>query len=229
MKITTIISLLILSVTITLHINCKKESVMITPSIINTNPQAYAGEDWVIFVPTDSIFLQGATSDRENNIRITRWKKIAGPPGYNIENPDLLGTKLNQLEIGVYQFELSVEDSGGLKGSDTCIVTVVGNPQYTNTIVIENLTWIFPWYSALNVAKFHDLVPKGSTFNIYVKRDNNPNWIEANLISQNGGGGYYEYFIETRPDGAGMYTYGSLYIFYYGQDVDDKPDVKIIF
>jgi hypothetical protein len=71
-------------------------------------------------------------------------------------------------------------------------------------------------------------MPSGSVFRIFIRRDTNPDWIEVypeNYVAN----ASYEYYIETRPDGAGIYTYGSLYIFYYGMDTNDTPDVKIVF
>jgi len=116
-----------------------------------------------------------------------------------------------------------------LYGKDTVKVIVGQLAGNTNEIIFENQIWIFPWYNAIELNNFYNLIPPGSMFKILIKRDADPDWVEVSPYSINGSGGSYEYFIETRPDGAGMYTYGSLYIFYYGMDTSDTPDVKIVY
>src|SRR4030095_12215929 len=194
---------------------------------LNTAPISNAGHDQYVFSPANFCTLNGAAQDLENNIQTILWSKISGPSSFLIERPDSLSTKVSNLEIGVYQFELTVADSMGMYGKDTIKVTVSQMPANTKEIIIENQIWISPWYNSIEVNNFYDLVPSGSSFRIFIRRDTNPDWIEAFPINR--AGGRYEYFIETRPDGAGMYTDGSLYIFYYGDDVSDTPDVKIEF
>ena len=98
-------------------------------------------------------------------------------------------------------------------------------------IVVKNITWIFPWYNALEVKNIHSYISEGTPIRVFVKRDNNSTWMEATPVANDGSGGDYEYFIEKRLDGggAGMYNYGSLYVFYYGFDTSDTPDVKVQF
>jgi len=129
----------------------------------------------------------------------------------------------------VYEFELTVTDSRGMSGKDTIKVTVNQITGNANEIILENRAWIFPWYSAIEVKDFYNLIPSGSVFRFYIRRDTNTDWIEANPVSNNGANGSYEYFIETRPDGGGTYNYGSLYIFYYGMNTSDTPDIKVVF
>jgi K319L-like, PKD domain len=56
---------------------------------------------------------------------------------------------VSNLQIGVYQFELTVTDSMGMSGKDTIKVTVSQMSSNANEILLENQTWIFPWYSAI--------------------------------------------------------------------------------
>ena len=95
-------------------------------------------------------------------------------------------------------------------------------------IIITNLKWIFPWYNALEIDHFHKYIPTDS-FHLFIKRDTSETWVKVPEInySNYNDSTKYEYFIETRPDGAGMYHYGSLYIFYYGDDTSDTPSIKI--
>lgn len=195
----------------------------------NTAPNCNAGQDQLVFFPTSFCTLNGHAYDRENNIRTVLWSKISGPSSFLIAHPDSLSTVVSNLQIGVYQFELTVTDSMGMYGKDTINVIVDQMPVNTNEIILENLVWVFPWYNAIEVKNFYDLIPSGSMFRIYIRRATSPDWIEAYPESNYVTNAAYEYFIETRPDGAGIYTYGSLYIFYYGMDTSDTPDVKIVF
>ena len=98
-------------------------------------------------------------------------------------------------------------------------------------IVGKNIKWIFPWYSSLEVQNIHSYISVGAPIRVFVQRDDSDIWMEATPVANDGSGGDYEYFIEKRLDGggAGMYNYGSLYVFYYGKDTTDTPDVKVEF
>lgn len=191
---------------------------------VNTAPIVNAGQYIIVFLPANSCQLTGLASDKENNIISIHWRNISDTLSYLIHNPNSLETTVSNLELGIYQFELKVTDSGGLISKDTCKV-IVGSST-GRTILLENQIWIFPWYNAIVVNNFNSLVSQ-NPFKIYIKRDSNPNWIEVPPVSYSTTSGPYEYFIENRPNGAGIYTFGSLYIFYYGSDVSDTPDVKI--
>ena len=216
---------------IILNTNCGKEPPSFntdnSPSLAksNTAPNCNAGRDIRLLFRTNFCTLNGTAVDLENNIQTYSWNNVSGPSSFLIEHPDSLSTKVSNLQIGVYQFELIVTDSMGMYGKDTIKVTVTDR----NEIIFENQTWIYPWYNAIEVKYFDGMTPPGTVFRIYISRDTNPAWIEAHPVTYNGAGGPYEYFIETRPDGGGMYTYGSLYIFYYGMETSDTPDVKIVY
>ncbi len=238
-------TIIILVVIVIISANCTKEEPVSStssgsgtgsgiinppPPPINTPPIANAGSDTNLFVPVNFCDLIGSGFDREDNILTFQWKKISGPVSFFIQNPTFKSTKLTSLEKGVYQFELTVTDRPGLSAKDTVKVTVHGLPDSTHEVILDNLVWIFPWYNAVEIKNVHNYITAGSPFRIFINRDNSPGWIEVNLITDVASTNSYEYFIETRwPDGAGMYSYGSLYIFYYGTDVSDTPKVKIVF
>ena len=190
-----------------------------------------AGRDIILVLPVNETYLNGSYSYAGTSISSISWTQVSGPAAFVIENRNALQTKLSNLEEGVYQFELTVTDAAGVSDKDTVTITVKQSPSVTvngNVIIYNNMEWIFPWYSAIEIEAFNSLIPPGSSFKISIQRDNDPQWKEVMPISIV----YipaieYEYFIETRPDGAGMYNFGSLYIFYYGHDVSDTPAVKI--
>jgi hypothetical protein len=217
--------------------NCKKEPPYATatgvvvppPPTVNTAPKVTGGADEYVFLPANTCYLTGSAFDKENNIQKVLWSKIAGPSSFVIENPNSFSTTVKDLEQGVYQFELTVTDVLGLYGKDTINVRVDRLSAGTHEFIFENRTWIFPWYNAIEIKNFFSIVAYALPFRIFIKREAAPVWIEVDPIAYTTTSGPYEYFIETRPDGAGMYSYGSLYIFYYGLDVSDTPDIKIVF
>ena len=229
---------------------CKKEMadpiVSVETEKVNKNatPSANAGLDQHIVLPVNETILTGYASDPDDNIKSYKWEQVAGPSFSLLQNEETLTPRILNLEIGVYEFELTVTDSAALFDKDKVLVNVLVPDSLSQVIndsvsqiirvseteiIITNLQWIFPWYNSLEVEHFHKLIPTGNLFHLFIKRDNSETWVNVPEIrySYYNDTTKYEYFIETRPDGAGMYHLGSLYIFYYGNDISDKPSIKI--
>ncbi len=206
-------------------------------SDVNTAPVANAGLDMKIELPQNFTVLQGGFYNADRNFKKVEWRKVSGPDSCIIEDKDSLKTVVSNLREGVYEFELTVTDKMNLYGKDSVKVEVVKRQQISSDTVIvreheiifKNLVWDFPWYNTLEVKNIHTYIPTGTPMKVFVQRDNASEWKEATPEANNVNGSVYEYFIETRPNGGGMYNYGSLYIFYYGPDPNDTPDVKIQF
>lgn len=91
---------------------------------VNHPPVAKAGPDQTIISPVNTIILDGSGStDLDNNITSYAWAKIAGPSLYNIANANNEKTNVTNLTLGVYFFELTVTDAGGLFSKDTMKLT----------------------------------------------------------------------------------------------------------
>jgi hypothetical protein len=187
-------------------------------------PVADAGIDQTLFLPADSCELIG--SYKGTNVQSVEWRQLSGP-AVRMEQPDQLATKVTKMERGFYAFELTITNSSLQKGRDTVGIFVLDHTR--QTLVFEGLTWIFPWYAAVEVKSFLTQVPTGLEKKVYIKRGFQTVWSEVPPLSSNSHNHPYEYFLETRPDGAGMYNYGSLYIFYYGSNTSDKPNIKVVF
>src|SRR5260221_10800781 len=134
MKKINLIQYLFFIMVILVNTDCKKETplsgTIITsppPTRTNTAPVANAGKDTTIELP-GHIILSGSAFDAEKNISIDgmRWREIEGQGSY-IEAGNRLKTNVFNFSDGIYQFELSVIDSGGLYGKDTVTVTVNDN------------------------------------------------------------------------------------------------------
>jgi hypothetical protein len=117
---------------------------------VNTAPRAYAGRDvWVPF-PVDSVVLSGFAVDSESNITGYEWKRLSGPASYSVDRPNSLHTRVTHLEQGVYEFEFTVTDAGGLSARDTVGIFVF-DPLITmeTELILRNLRWGCPMSCSL--------------------------------------------------------------------------------
>ena len=107
-------------------ISCKKEKSCEACIYENKPPTAVAGPDQVITLPTDSVSLDGKnSSDPDGKISEWLWTKISGPASFNINSSSLAITRVKNLRVGIYQFELKVTDNSDLSAKDNLIVTVL--------------------------------------------------------------------------------------------------------
>lgn len=91
----------------------------------NKSPIANAGPDQVITLPTDSVLLDGnASSDPNGIISEWLWTKISGPASFNINDATKANAIAKNIKAGIYEFELKVDDNGGLSAKDTVQVVV---------------------------------------------------------------------------------------------------------
>lgn len=94
----------------------------------NYPPDANAGADVAISLPTTSVTLSGtASSDPENTTLTFNWQKLNGPGSQTIATPTAATTTINGFVAGTYNFILTVTDAAGLFDRDTVRVTVT-NP-----------------------------------------------------------------------------------------------------
>jgi hypothetical protein len=106
-------------------ISCKKETSCEGSKEKNKPPIAIAGSDQVITLPTDSVSLDGRTSnDPDGKISEWLWTKISGPASVNIIRQSDSISNVKALVTGTYEFELKVTDNGGLSAKDTIRVIV---------------------------------------------------------------------------------------------------------
>ena len=119
-------------------IGCKKERSCENCLAINKPPIADAGSDQKLYLPIDSIILDGsASSDPDGTIIKWSWKKISGPDFINIISPTEPKTFVNNLKIGNYKFELKVTDNGGLIAIDTIQIDII-SPDQNNLPPVAN-------------------------------------------------------------------------------------------
>ena len=114
------------------------------PSQTNTAPIAVAGPDAQIFLPRDTLTVDGSGSyDLENNIVAHNWKFISGPGTVTFDNEWVAKTVAHFPGAGIYTLRLDVGDSFGLISSDLLVVTVsqaiVNNPPVANAGPDKNI------------------------------------------------------------------------------------------
>ena len=104
---------------------------VVDAAAVNLPPTARAGADQTI-AEGSTVTLDGSGSaDPDDGIAWYSWVQIQGPP-VHFSSPDTAGptfTAPNVSATGAYLvFELTVADHGGLRHSDSCIVTVTDAP-----------------------------------------------------------------------------------------------------
>ena len=107
-----------------------KDTVQVTVNVAgNKAPQATAGIDKTITLPTNSTNLTGGGTDVDGTISSYEWVKISGPSSGTITTSNAATTAISNLVQGVYKFELTVTDNNGATGKDTVqvYVNVAGN------------------------------------------------------------------------------------------------------
>lgn len=108
-----------------------KDTVEVTvdKSTVNHRPVAIAGNDTTIVLPNSSLLLDGSRSwDPDNNIIGFAWRSIPGSPDATISDPVSQKLQVDNMKQGVYRFELTVTDAGGLFDKDTIVITVNPSP-----------------------------------------------------------------------------------------------------
>ena len=217
-----------------LLLSCNKKTppppVSNNPPVVDNNlfPVANAGRDTTIFLPVTEVPLDGTASyDPDGTITSYLWYNMNGAHGM-IGNSQSAAATLSSPPPGVYQIELSVTDNGGRTSRDMVKVTVNPPQTFTSPYIQSNSEWFFPWYNTLTITNIYAYIPQNRPFRVFIQRDFDPAWVEVFPFSPNWNNNIYEYYIETNLNHA-FYRYGSLYVFYYGPDTMDTPNIKIEF
>jgi hypothetical protein len=193
------------------------------PPTSNIPPVVRAGTDKLVYYPTNFTNLYGSMMTWGNIIQTISWKKVSGPSSFFIETPNSLGTKVSNLQVGVYQFEVSVQDTAGLSDKDTCTVIVGQISNNPSEIIFQNQIWgnqgaysTLLWGSSIIITNIYQYLAAGSVFRVYIKRDNSINWEELPMSDPNA---WYSFSLID----------GNLHIYSYHDNESDTPDIKLIY
>jgi len=213
--------LLLISASFLGLISCHKDidNAIETEPVINTAPYAVAGHDLWLLVPADTVELNGAIADDENNIAFHRWKQISGASNAVIVAPNNLSTKVRNLQKGDYQFELSVTDSAGLTSRDTVSVFIKEYSELDHgEVIFSKLEWYCDQVCAVTIECVSCKVPVKFPFKVFYKANVNQ-WIE--IPSEENWKQGDKYFF-------GGY-YDDLWIITEKPDSTFAPDIKVVY
>lgn len=102
--------------------------VTVNPEPGNEPPEAVAGADQAIQLPTNMVTVNGsASSDPDGTIVAYLWTKVSGPAA-TITSPTTAITTITGLVEGTYIFRLTVTDDDGSEDTDDMTVTVSPAP-----------------------------------------------------------------------------------------------------
>ncbi|XP_038821954.1 dyslexia-associated protein KIAA0319-like protein isoform X1 [Salvelinus namaycush] len=90
----------------------------------NKPPVADAGPEKELTLPVDRTTLDGSKSTDDQTISTYHWKQSKGPDGVKIENADGAVATVTGLQVGEYEFSLTVTDERKLASTDTVTVIV---------------------------------------------------------------------------------------------------------
>ncbi|XP_015269172.1 PREDICTED: dyslexia-associated protein KIAA0319-like protein homolog [Gekko japonicus] len=105
------------------HQSTAEVTVIVQPEN-NKPPEADAGPDKELTLPVDSTTLDGSKSSDDQKIVSYLWEKTRGPDGVKLENANSSITTVTGLEVGTYEFTLTVKDERNLQSQSSVMVIV---------------------------------------------------------------------------------------------------------
>ena len=112
-----------------------------------------------------------------------RWRKISGPGNPLIDDSTKLTTRVRNLQVGDYIFEVTATNATGRSDKDSVRIYVI-NPTATG-LVLKNFYWICPMgCSSQTVYKIYSLVPENRPLHVSIKYVDSSNWLLVEPIGQ---------------------------------------------
>ncbi|NXG38819.1 K319L protein, partial [Dromaius novaehollandiae] len=105
------------------HQSTAEVTVIVQPEN-NKPPKADAGPDKELTLPVDSTTLDGSKSSDDQKIVSFLWEKTRGPDGVKLENANSSVATVTGLQVGTYEFTLSVKDERNLQSQSSVNVIV---------------------------------------------------------------------------------------------------------
>ncbi len=90
----------------------------------NAAPEAIAGGDVTLRLPTNQVTLYGKGKDTDGSIVSYKWTRVSGP-SLTMDTPNRSSVTLTGLVEGNYILRLTVTDDQGASGSDELLVQVI--------------------------------------------------------------------------------------------------------
>ncbi|NXR19438.1 K319L protein, partial [Cinclus mexicanus] len=105
------------------HQSTAEVTVIVQPEN-NKPPKADAGPDKELTLPVDSTTLDGSKSSDDQKIVFFLWEKTQGPDGVKLENANSSIATVTGLQVGTYEFTLTVKDEKNLQSQSSVNVIV---------------------------------------------------------------------------------------------------------
>ncbi|NXI48008.1 K319L protein, partial [Galbula dea] len=105
------------------HQSTAEVTVIVQPEN-NKPPKADAGPDKELTLPVDSTTLDGSKSSDDQKIVSFLWEKTRGPDGVKLENANSSIATVTGLQVGSYEFTLTVKDERNLQSQSSVNVIV---------------------------------------------------------------------------------------------------------
>ncbi|NXJ77278.1 K319L protein, partial [Trogon melanurus] len=105
------------------HQSTAEVTVIVQPEN-NKPPKADAGPDKELTLPVDSTTLDGSKSSDDQKIVSFLWEKTRGPDGVKLENANSSVATVTGLQVGTYEFTLTVKDERNLQSQSSVNVIV---------------------------------------------------------------------------------------------------------
>ncbi|NXO97336.1 K319L protein, partial [Certhia brachydactyla] len=105
------------------HQSTAEVTVIVQPEN-NKPPKADAGPDKELTLPVDSTTLDGSKSTDDQKIVYFLWEKTQGPDGVKLENANSSIATVTGLQVGTYEFTLTVKDERNLQSQSSVNVIV---------------------------------------------------------------------------------------------------------
>uniref|UniRef100_A0A671EXF5 PKD/Chitinase domain-containing protein n=1 Tax=Rhinolophus ferrumequinum TaxID=59479 RepID=A0A671EXF5_RHIFE len=90
----------------------------------NRPPVAVAGPSQELVFPVESTTLDGSRSSDDHSVVFYHWEHVRGPSAVEMENVNEAMATVTGLQVGTYQFRLTVRDQQGQSSMATVTVTV---------------------------------------------------------------------------------------------------------
>lgn len=140
----------------------------------NKAPVADAGPEKELTLPIDRTTLDGSKSSDDQKIATYHWKKTSGPDGVKIENADSAVATVTGLEVGTYEFTLTVTDDRKLESSDTVTVIVKEEKDQPPVAhVVSSPAVVLPVRTA-TLDGSHSTDDKGGVSYLWTREDSSP-------------------------------------------------------
>jgi gliding motility-associated-like protein len=110
---------------------------------VNQPPAPETGGNKTIYLPTNSVNLNGWGSDVDGWVVTFLWEKVSGPAA-TLTNANTQSLTLSNLVAGVYVVRLTATDNNGATGSQEATVTVIGSNQSPTANAGINITITLP-------------------------------------------------------------------------------------